>query len=86
MGPTRDLNLDERCHNCLKDNLRLTGESVGGLQARVAELEAALKEAIDLRVSIYRHSDFDGDTDSMTNDQVALMDPFAKKWVALITR
>lgn len=38
MGPTRDLNLDERCHECLKDSLRLTGESIGELQRELKRM------------------------------------------------
>lgn len=59
--------------------------------ARLAKAErenerliADLKEAVGLRVKLYRHSDFDGDTDRLTDRQVAERDEFAMRWLATI--
>ena len=48
-------------------------------------LREALREAIALRVSLFRHSDVEGDTDGMTDEQVALLDPHAKQWITALS-
>lgn len=44
----------------------------------------ALKEAIDLRVKLYRHSDMEGDTDSWSDDKIIASDSYARKWKAAL--
>ncbi|MCO6445830.1 MAG: hypothetical protein J5J04_17300 [Anaerolineae bacterium] len=44
-------------------------------------LRAALDEAIALRVEVYRASDLEGDTDHLSDGQIARRDPYAKKWL-----
>lgn len=50
----------------------------------IERLRAALREAIDLRVKMFRASDPEGDTDGLTDDQIALRDPFASKWIEAV--
>jgi hypothetical protein len=48
-------------------------------------LVAALRQAIDLRVALYRHSDPEGDTDSWPDERVISRDKYAARWAALLT-
>jgi hypothetical protein len=48
------------------------------------KLRTALREAIDLRVKLYRHSDLEGDTDSWPDERIIAADHYAARWAALL--
>jgi len=83
--------LSEADHEMSNENGHSILRALNALIARrdAAEREnerliADLKEAVGLRVKLYRHSDFDGDTDRLTDRQVAERDEFAMRWLATI--
>jgi len=51
-----------------------------------AELVVELKKAISLRVTLYRHSDMEGDTDKLTDDEIVQRDVFARQWTQAIAK
>jgi hypothetical protein len=66
-------------------------DAITALQSENAELKRQLeearkvvKEAISLRVALYRNSDLEGDTDNLSDTQVAQEDRYARSWTAAI--
>ena len=50
----------------------------------IDHLRLALREAVALRVSLWRNGDLEGDDDKLTDEQVAKKDHYAKKWIAML--
>jgi hypothetical protein len=57
-----------------------------GIEQQRDELVVELKKAISLRVTLYRHSDMEGDTDNLTDDEIAQRDVFARQWTQAIAK
>jgi hypothetical protein len=66
----------------LRDERQTLTDAVAAARVLIDRLRVALDEAIALRVTLYRHSDMEGDTDDVPDEQLAQLDPFARKWVA----
>lgn len=60
-----------------------TGVPTSGLyNVPITVLIAALEEAVELRVKLWRNGDLDGDND-LSDSQVAAKDIYARKWLAI---
>jgi hypothetical protein len=70
----------------LKDALIEAVEQLQKTEQQNAELVVELKKAISLRVTLYRHSDMEGDTDKLTDDEIVQRDVFARQWTQAIAK
>ena len=55
-----------------------------GVLAEIDRLRCALTEAVALRVSVYRNSDLEGDTNHLPDEKIAELDSCARKWAAVL--
>lgn len=70
----------------LQSRVDFLNEQNSAQQEQNAELVVELKKAISLRVTLYRHSDMEGDTDKLTDDEIVQRDVFARQWTQAIAK
>lgn len=67
------------------DYIRITAETrMYAAERRVEKLREALKEAIDLRIKLYRNGDILGEDDHISDEQITKKETYARKWSAAL--
>lgn len=59
-------------------------ERASSAEGAIAKLQTALKEAISLRVALYRHGDAEGEDSHLSDEKVAEKESYARKWSAVL--